>query len=322
MKKGNVLIVGASGFAGRHLLAYLSQSQVDKNIYATFNNTTIESDDYNFKRLRLLKCDIKKYHEIERTLKMARPYEIYFLASLVTIAKSFSLILDIFNTNIMGATKFFEAVKNICPQARILVSGSAEEYGKVPPNLIPIIENTSLHPVSPYGLSKKLQQEIGFYYYKTFGLNLIFTRTFHYSGPSQPPTFVISSFAKQIVEIENKKRRFIKVGNLNAKRDFTDIRDVVRAYYLIMEKGEIGKVYNVSSNESLSIGELLNKMIHKSKSKIKIKVDPKRFRVSDVPNFVGDNTQLIKNTGWKRKYTIVQTINDVLDWWRGKLAGG
>ncbi len=310
---GKILIVGASGFAGRYLLAHLLQLREDKNIYATFNETTPKDNGYSFKKSKLLKCDITKYNEIEHVLKIVRPEEIYFLASLVTVAKSVSLILDIFNTNIMGATKFFEAAKNICPEARILVSGSSEDYGKVPCTSMPITENVPLNPVSPYGVSKKIQEEIGFYYYKTFRLNLIFTRTFHYSGPSQSPTFVISDFAKQIVEIENKTRRFIRVGNLKAKRDFTDIRDVVRAYYLIMKKGRIGKVYNVSSKESLSIDELLNRMIYKSKSKIKIKVDPKRFQALDVPSFVGDNTQLIKDTGWKRKYSVVQTINDVLD---------
>lgn len=165
-----------------------------------------------------------------------------------------------------------------------------------------------------YGLSKKIQEEVS-RYYRIYNINRVFTRTFHYCGPKQPKSFVFSDFASQIVKIENSNIDYIKVGNLKAKRDFTDIRDVVRAYYMIMEKGITEEVYNICSGMAISIESILNKFLSHSKKKINVIIDKEKLRPLDVPIFVGDNIKL-KKLGWVQKYTIDNSIKDILKYWR------
>ena len=187
---------------------------------------------------------------------------------------------------------------------------------------MPIKETYSLNPVSPYGLSKKMQEELGLLYHKTYGLNIILSRTFHYSGPNQPLGFVFPDFAKQIVDIKNGKQDHIKVGNLSAKRDFTDIRDVVSAYVALMKNGTIGEVYNVCSGRSVAIRNILDMMRSYSKGDIEVVVDKAKLRPLDIPDFVGDNNKLKKDTGWQQQFSTEDTAKDVLDFWteiEGKL---
>ena len=198
---------------------------------------------------------------------------------------------------------------------KILISGSAEEYGKVSQKMMPIKETYALNPVSPYGSSKKMQEEMGLLYNRTYGLDIVLTRTFHYSGPHQPLGFVFSDFAHQIVDIKNGKQDYIKVGNLDAKRDFTDIRDVVSAYSALMEKGRGGEVYNVCSSQSVPIKNILDMMVSYSEGNIEIVVDETKLRPSDIPDFVGDNSKLKKDTGWQQQFSIDDTVKDVLDFW-------
>lgn len=311
-----ILIVGVSGFSGRHLYAHLLKRE-GKELYGTFFHSS-ESDlqRYFDSGIRLLKCNICQYEDIVRVLSAVLPDYIYFLSGLVTVAKSGQFAAKIFETNITGTANFYEVAKTICPNAKILAVGSAEQYGPVDANMLPIGESTQFSPVSVYGISKSVAEQIGIYYQKAFDLDVRFTRTFHVCGPMQPPSFVISDFGKQVVAIEEGIQDKITVGNLSAKRDFSDIRDVACTYALLMEFGMAGKVYNVCSSKSISIQTILDKMISNARVVVPIEIDQKKLRHNDVPEYQGNNDLLVKTTGWIPQFSIDHTIRDVLDYWR------
>jgi GDP-4-dehydro-6-deoxy-D-mannose reductase len=202
-----------------------------------------------------------------------------------------------------------------------MVPGSAEAYGRIDPKDMPITESQPLRARNPYGLSKASQEMIAQYYQETFGMNIFLTRSFHYTGPGQPTGFVCSDFAKQIAEIERgMKDPVISVGNLKAKRDFLDIRDVVRAYWVIVEEGRPGVVYNVCSGRSVAIEEVLDTLVGMSHARISVSVDPARLRPVDVPDFVGDNSRLVRETSWRQRIALADSLRDVLEFWRGEVA--
>jgi len=310
-----VLIIGITGFAGTNLYQLLCQ-QEDISIFGSFRHSTKNRNiaDY-FNKATLLECDINDVYSVEKVLNEVQPDIIFHFASYVSVFSSFKNPLPTLQTNIIGTANLLEAVKKIIPNAKILIPGSAEEYGKVPEGKLPIREDYPLNPLNPYAISKKTQEEIGLYYFKTYRLNIYFTRTFHYTGPGQPLGFVCSDLAKQVVDAGNGKIKSIKAGNLEAKRDFTDIRDVVNAYWKIINNGKAGEVYNVCSGRSISIQEILNKLIKLSEKNVSVEIDENKLRPSDVPDFVGDNTKL-KNIGWNPKYSTDDSLNALLDGWR------
>jgi GDP-4-dehydro-6-deoxy-D-mannose reductase len=312
------LITGISGLAGQHLYDLLSLD--DKyEIWGTYHS---RKDRGHFSMAHLLKCDLNDIEAVEKTVEACEPDVIFHLGAYVTVHQSFDNPIPIFQTNTMGTLNLLESVRKKSDNSRILISGSAEEYGKVPQSLMPIKENYSLNPVSPYGMSKKFQEEAGLMYHKTYGLDIILTRTFHYAGPYQPLGFVFPDIAKQIVDIERcTQPPSIKVGNLAAKRDFTDIRDVVSAYGAIMEKGKTGEVYNVCTGKSVTISSILEMMIDFSDKDIDVTVDTEKIRPLDIPDFIGDNSKLKRDTGWQQSYSIEDTARDVFDFWYNRKEG-
>lgn len=320
--KRRILIFGVDGFSGLHLWNYLKGVE-RQDIVGTYNRKLDSFKKNILKGCPVRHCDINDYSRIKEILAEISPGEIYFLPALVTVAKSFEMAAPIYETNILGAGKFFEAVIRICPKARILLTGSAEEYGRVRPQALPIVEGQELSPVSPYGMSKMIQEQLAQYYQKNYKLSVSTTRTFHFAGPWQPSSFVISDFSSQIAQIELGRRApVIRVGNIKAKRDFTDIRDVVAAYYLIMKKGKEGDVFNVCSGCSVEIKTILDLLISKAHVKITVLKDPKRMRPLDVPDFKGSNNKITRETGWKPRIKLNQTLDDVLIWWRNFLRSG
>lgn len=313
-----VLIIGITGFAGTFMYRFLTNLK-DINLYGTFRHSTKNRNiTDNFNRAELFECDVNDVYSVEKVLSEIQPDIVFHFASYVSVYSSFKNPLPTFQTNIIGTANILEAMKKIVPEVRILIPGSAEEYGKVLQDKMPIREEFLLNPVNPYAISKKVQEEIGLYYFKTYGLNIYFTRTFHYTGPEQPLGFVCSDFAKQVVDIENNKIKSIKAGNLEIKRDFLDIRDVVNAYWKIVNNGKSGKIYNVCSGKSIAIWEILNKLIKQSEKDISVEIDESKLRPSDVPDFVGDNTKL-RDIGWKPEYTIDDSLTALLDWWRDEV---
>ena len=305
-----ILITGITGFAGLNLYKNLSS---ENHEIIGFDRILNHSEHFN--NAHIIKCDINDYGTIAEVLKKFQPDHIYHFAAFVHVGRTEINPTELFETNVAGTVNLFEAVRNTCPDARVLVTGSAEEYGAINHKMMPIREEYSLNPRNLYGLSKKFQEQSAKYYQETYGLDIVFTRTFHYFGPYQPRGFVCADFASQIIEIEQSGKDSINVGNLKAARDFIDIRDAIAAYRYIMDKGKTGEIYNVCSASAVSIESILEKFLSYAAKKIIINVDHEKLRPLDVPVFVGDNKKLT-SLGWTQNFTLEESIEDVIIYWR------
>jgi GDP-4-dehydro-6-deoxy-D-mannose reductase len=219
----------------------------------------------------------------------------------------------------MAQVHIFEAVRRLGLKTRIQLACSSEEYGMVFADEVPIKETNPLRPLSPYAVSKVAQDMLGYQYWMSWKVDSVRTRGFNHEGPRRGPVFVASDFAKQIADIEKgRKAPVLHVGNLDAKRDFTDVRDMVRAYVLALEKCEPGEVYNICRGQCWTIRETLDMLLAHTKTKIEVKQDPARLRPSDVQILLGDNSKFVKQTGWQPVIPFEQTLSDMLEYWRAR----
>ncbi len=307
-----VLILGITGFAGTTTYKMLREMG-SININGTYRHSTSNTSRIAlYEKASLYECDINNVLSIESVLEEVRPDIIFYFCAYVSVFSSIKNPSSTYQTNVLGAINLLESVKKISPDSKVLMPGSAEQYGFVTEKNMPIKESYSLNPQNPYAMTKKNQEEIGLFYFRQFGLNLYFTRTFHCTGPYQSAGFVCSDIARQVVALEEGKASSIKIGNLEAKRDFLDMRDITDAYWKILIKGKPGEIYNVCRGESLKIQSILDKLIDFSGKDIAIEVDPAKLRKSDVPDFIGDNQKLIE-IGWTPKYKMDQTLLDLLN---------
>ena len=315
-----VLITGITGFVGSHLADYLlSLGSIEIYGIERWRSRT-ENIEHIRDKINLVGCDIRDSISVTETIGKIKPDKIFHLAAQSFVPSSWQAPQESLTTNIIGELNVFEAVRAVNINPVIQIAGSSEEYGLVLPDELPIKETNPLRPLSPYAVSKVGQDFLGYQYYKSYNMNIIRTRAFNHTGPRRGEVFASSNFAKQIVEIEkNKREPVVFVGNLDARRDFTDVRDVVRAYWLATEKCLPGEVYNISSGKALSIKEMLDLLLKISKVKVEIKQEPSRMRPSDVSVLLGDNTKFCKQTGWKPEIPFEQTLKDLLEYWRGKI---
>lgn len=313
----NILITGVSGFAGGFLAAHLL-SQAENKIYGTFFSGKGISDLESNDNLELLRVDLMNKAEVDAMVASVQPSIIYHLAALASPSESFKDPVKTFDTNISSQVNLFESLrKNNLISTRVLVVSSAEVYGIVRAEDLPIDEKTPLNPASPYAVSKIAQDYLGLQYKIAYDLNVIRVRPFNHIGPRQAPQYAVSSFAKQIAEIENgKKEPILKVGNLDAKRDFTDVRDIVRAYADVTGRGEAGEVYNIGSGKSILISEVLDMLVGFSTENIRVEVDESLLKPIDIPDNLCDRTKLTEVTGWEPKIPLEKSLRDVLDYWR------
>lgn len=313
MKKA--FITGINGFAGSYLAEHLLGLgyEVHGTIKTDSKNLDSIKDDLHLYPLDLL--DSEKTKEI---VAKASPDFIFHLAALTSPSQSFKDPTSFFTNNISAEINIFNAVvDNKLPDTRILITSSAEVYGMVKKEDLPIDEDTPLRPGSPYAVSKIAQDYLGLQYYLSNNLQIIRVRPFNHVGPKQSPDFVVSSFAKQISDIEKGENdAVIKVGNLDARRDFTDVRDMVKAYELIINKGEVGEVYNIGSGVSHKIKDVLDQLLAMSQKQIRIEEDPARLRPSDVADVISDSSKLESLTGWKLEIPLEQTLKDTLEYFR------
>jgi GDP-4-dehydro-6-deoxy-D-mannose reductase len=314
-----VLVTGVTGFAGSHLVDYMLE-RGDCEIYGIHRwRSRTENIEHFVGKVTLMECDIRDASSVRDTLERIRPDWIFHLAAQSFVPTSWIAPTESLTTNVLGQVNIFEAVRRIGLECRIQLACSSEEYGMVYPDELPIKETNPLRPLSPYAVSKVAQDMLGYQYWMSWKVDSVRTRGFNHEGPRRGPVFVASDFAKQIADIEKgRKPAVLYVGNLNAKRDFTDVRDTVRAYWLALEKCEPGEVYNICSGRAWAVEETLGLLLGMTKSKIEVKQDPARLRPSDVPVLLGDNSKFVQATGWRPVIPFERTLRDMLDYWRAR----
>jgi len=317
-----VLITGITGFAGSHLAEYLLKLG-GIEVYGTRRwRSRMENIHHIKDKIKFVECDLRDYSSMIRAIEQTKPDRIFHLAAQSFVPTSWIVPSDTITTNINGNLYLFEACREAGINPLIQIACSSEEYGMVYENEVPIKETNPLRPLSPYAVSKVGQDMLSYQYYQSYKIPIIRTRGFNHSGPRRPSIFVCSDFARQIVDIEKGMRKpIIYVGNLDAVRDFTDVRDMVKAYWLALEKGEPGEVYNICTKKGYKINELLNMLLSLGKVKVEIREDSSRLRPSDVPLLIGDNSKFIKRTGWKPEIPFEKTLEDLLDYWRSRESG-
>ncbi len=311
------LITGAAGFVGGHL-AETIHAETDWQIWGTIlgveDPRSVPAD------VSILKVDLRNPDQVRAAIARSQPDTIFHLAGQAYVPQSWNDPWDTYETNIRSQLNLLEAVSAIGLKPKIMVVGSNEEYGWVNESDLPINEDTPLRPNSPYSVSKIAQDFMGMQDFLDRGLPVVRVRPFNHIGPRQNDRFVAPSFAKQIVEIERGlKPPVLKLGSMSARRDFTDVRDMCRAYILAVQKGEPGEVYNLGSGQARSVRELLDLMLAHSSIKITEEHDPSKMRPSDVPVSYCNPARFKQHTGWEPRITFEQTVIDILNDWRERI---
>lgn len=319
-----ILITGIAGQTGSYLAEYLLENNPNDEIYGITRYRSDFSNLLGFQsKLRLYDCELRDAHNVDKVIKEIKPDIIFHLAATSFVRSSWNQPADTIINNTVSQINLFEAVLRHCPNAKIQIAGSSEQYGKVYEHEVPITEKNELRPISPYAVSKCTQETLAYQYHQSHGLYVVITRTFNHTGPRRTDSFVESSFCKQIVMIEEGLQEpIIYHGNLESVRDYTDARDVAHAYWLAVNHCNPGEPYNICSNMRVTIGDLLDMLIEKSTydGTIKKIVDPLRLRPSDVTLLYGNSDKFNTITGWKPNYNLDLTITGLLDAWRRKIA--
>lgn len=315
MKKA--LIIGAGGFVGSYLIDCL-HDEFHMEVYAT----KLKGTEFYHPSASVYDLDILSKEDVVELLYNIRPDYIFHLAAQSSVSVAWKNPMMTIDVNIKGSVNVMDAVRELYYKPRILVIGSGEEYGHIKDGETPISEETLLRPGNIYAATKACQNMIGSIYAKAYDMEMMLVRAFNHVGPGQAPLFVVSDFCKQTAEIEKGlKEPVIHVGNLSARRDFTDVRDVVRAYALLVLKGTAGETYNVGSGNAMAIRDILDMIVGMSSADIKVEIDRNKIRPVDVPVIEADITKINRETGWKPVISIEQTIRETLDYWRNHIGG-
>lgn len=313
MKKA--LIIGAAGFVGNYLIDH-----IQKNCIWSIAVTKMEQETIPYENIDIYDLNILDKTATEGLLQQVRPDYIFHLAAQSSVALSWKNPDMTVDVNIKGTLHVLDAVRGLDYKPRILLIGSGEEYGHVRLDEIPIVEDNVSRPGNLYAATKACQNMIGKIYADAYKMDVMSVRAFNHVGPNQAPLFVVADFCKQAAEIEAGLREpVMKVGNLSAARDFTDVRDVVRAYVMLMENGATGETYNVGSGQAIKIAELLDQIVSMSKTQIQVEVDPSKLRPVDVPIIEADVSKIYQCCGWKKEIPLETTLKETLDYWRSQV---
>lgn len=309
------LITGIHGFAGSHLADLLLEQNeevfgIARSLEGNGNVKHIQD------QIQVMSCDIRNGLELKKVLTTVGPERIYHLAAVSFVPDAEKAGTSVFDTNFTGTFNLMQIVKEMQLDCRILFAGSSEVYGAKMEEEGPVKEDKPLQPVSLYGVSKASAEILAHSFFLRDGLDVIRVRPYNHIGPRQNPNFVCSSFARQIAAIEKGEKPVIKTGNLETYRDFTDVRDTVRAYHAVMNKAHAGEVFNVCSGDSVSIQYILETLFTMSDISIRIERDPKLFREEKPLRICGDNSLLTQRTGWGPQTHLTQTLSDLLNYWR------
>lgn len=305
------MIIGGAGFVGAYLTRHLHDDLKWKVVVTKMPQEQIKAN------VKVVDLNILESDKVVSLLQEEKPDYIFHLAAQSSVAVSWKnpgLTVDV---NIKGAVNVLEAVRVMEKPARMLLIGSGEEYGHILPEESPIKETNHVRPGNIYAATKACQNMLGAIYAEAYQMDVMMVRAFNHIGPNQAPIFVVADFCKQVAEMEAGMRKpIMQVGNLSAKRDFTDVRDVVRAYGLLVQYGKAGETYNVGSGQAIAIEQILQMIVSKSALDIQIEIDPEKLRPVDVPIIEADTQKLVQMTGWKREISLEQTIQETLDYWR------
>ncbi len=306
-------ITGVEGFAGKHLASYLLESGLH------VSGSYFKKEDLPGlpRAVQLFDCDVRNSRVLLNILDSVRPDQIFHLAAQSSAKSSFEEPGLTFEVNTLGTLNLLQAVWELGINAKILLVSSCEVYGEVESAAR---ENSPLNPLNPYASSKASAELIAKQYHRSFNLRAVTVRPFNHTGPGQSPLFALPSFARQIAEIEKGlKEPCLSVGNLEVRRDFLDVRDVIKAYRLVAQRGEDGEVYNISTGNPYSIRKLLEILLRFSAKKIEVRVDEQRMRPADALLLSGDPTKLIRATGWHPEIPLEETLKDLLQFWRQRV---
>jgi len=315
-----VLITGITGFVGSHMAEYA----LAKGAHVFGSNrwrSKSENIDHLRSQVTFIESDLRDVSSVRALLEISVPDYVVHLAAQSFVGVSWHAPAETLTTNIISQVNLLEALRGLKMSPRILAVGSSEEYGLVFEDELPIKETNQLRPLSPYAVSKVTQDMMAYQYFKSYGLPIVRTRAFNHEGPRRGDVFVTSNFARQVAEIEAGLREpVVYVGDLTPRRDYSDVRDIVRGYWLLLERGEAGEVYNLCSGRSWSIQQVLDFLLKLSAVKgITVKTDPARLRPSDVMILEGDPTKMHKATGWKVEIPFERTLTELLDYWRQRI---
>ena len=310
------LITGIGGFVGGHLTDHLISQKIAVTGFIHPSHHSHNLDNLK-KKANLVECDILNKQLIAK--KLSNSFDcIFHLAAFSSPSKSFENSKETLENNILGELNLLEALKKINSKAKILIVGSSDEYGDINHNRL-VNEEFPLNPSSPYAVSKVAQDLLGWQYFLNYGLQIVRVRPFNHIGPGQSTAFVVSAFASRIAQLEKKGGGIMRVGNLDAYRDFTDVRDMVRAYLLALEKGKLGEVYNIGLGKLYKISDIFKKLISLSKVKVKEKQDKTLHRSSDTNKITCDYSKFKKKTNWKPSIPIEKTLSDTINYERERL---
>jgi GDP-4-dehydro-6-deoxy-D-mannose reductase len=312
-------ISGIAGFVGSHLAELLLSKGFEVYGFVRPRSKTDHIESI-INQLRLEDADLMDTHSLYATMSRIKPDYVFHLAAQSFVPTSWVSPSVTLEVNVVGSANLFEAVRMAGIDPVIQIACSSEEYGLVHPDEVPIKETNPLRPLSPYAVSKVAMDYLGYQYHQSYNERIIRTRGFNHTGPRRGDTFAESNFAKQIALIEKGKQEpVIHVGNLEASRDYTDVRDMVRGYLLAVEKCDPGDVYNICTGNAVVIGDMLKLLLSMSKVKVEVRPDASRMRPSDVPVLLGDNSKFVAKTGWKAEVPFKKTMEDLLNYWRERV---
>lgn len=312
-----ILVTGASGFVGQHLLPALAASRPSATLYTMAMHPHPRATDYPL-HIDARLGDIRDPEAVRNVVHDAQPDLVIHLAGRAAVVEAWADPAGTLTINAGGAINLLEAIRTTAPGARVILIGSGEQYGPAAPEESPITEQHQQRPVNPYAVSKAAQELVGHQYAAAYGLDIVFARPFNHFGPLQPDLFVIASFARQIALAERGLAPpCVRVGNLSAQRDFLPVQDVIAAYLALAEWGKSDEAYNVASGTPRAISQILEMLIAHARVEVRIEVDPTRLRPKDVSLSYADTTKLREDTGWQPTYDFAQALDEVLQYWRG-----
>ena len=310
------LITGIAGFAGSHLAELLLAEGLD--VCGLDRNGMSLTNIRGFKKhLQLRELDILDSRAVEKAVGDLQPDLIFHLAAVAYVPHAQYYPSFVFDVNAQGTLHLLQACKNQAPGARLIIISSSQVYGQIPPARLPLTERARPRPNNVYALSKLCSEEMALLYQREYNLKAIILRPFNHIGPRQRPVFVVADLASQIARIEaGRQEAVLNVGDLSSARDFTDVRDMVRAYYLAAERGIPGQIYNLSSGRAWKIEAIVKKLLSLSNRKIEVKTEKKRFRGQDISILYGKSDKFRRATGWKPRHRLRESLENVMNYWR------